>query len=74
MENKISAIRATPVRVPPKPDSINSPGITEDDVQFAARFRTGGNWAAFPLEIKWIIELRTADGQRAQCITDVRII
>lgn len=64
MDSKIDSIRATPVRVPAKPDSLNSPGIEETDVQFAARFRTGGSWTDFPLEIKWIVELRTAGGQR----------
>ena len=51
--------RATPVSVPAKPDSINSPGIDETDVAFAKKFQTGGAWSEFHLQNKWIIELVT---------------
>ena len=60
----IRSVRATPVRVPAKPDSLNSPGVDDSDAAFAARFRTGARWADFPLEVKWVIELRSAGGTR----------
>jgi muconate cycloisomerase len=58
----IRRVRATPVRVPARPDSLNSEGVQDDDVQFALKFRTGKSWPDFPLEIKWIVQIETGDG------------
>ena len=55
----IYRVRATPVSVPAKPDSINSPGVDETDAKFAKKFQTGGLWSEFHLQTKWIIELFT---------------
>jgi muconate cycloisomerase len=62
MNRLITRARATPVSVPARPDSINSPGIVEADAAFAKRFRTGGSWSEFHLQAKWILELETAEG------------
>ena len=56
---KVKRVRATPVRVPARPDSLNSEGIRDDDLNFASKFRTGRRWADFPDELKWIVELET---------------
>jgi muconate cycloisomerase len=48
--------------VPARPDSLNSPGIEDDDADFAHRFRTGKRWPDFPNETKWIVEIETGDG------------
>ena len=50
------------MRVPAKPDSLNSPDIEESDAEFARRFHTGVRWTDFPLEVKWIVELETRSG------------
>lgn len=60
----VCRVQATPVRVPARPDSLNSEGVQDDDVQFALKFRTGKSWPDFPLEIKWIVEIETGDGTR----------
>jgi muconate cycloisomerase len=62
MNSVVRRVNATPVRIPSRPDSLNSEGVKDDDVQFALKFRTGKSWPDFPLEIKWIIEIETADG------------
>ena len=53
---------ATPVRVPARSDSLNSPEIRDEDGEFARKFRTGMRWTDFPNEIKWIIEIRVQNG------------
>ncbi len=58
----VHRVRATPVRVPARPDSLNSEGVQDDDAQFAKKFRTGKSWPDFPLEIKWIVQIETRDG------------
>lgn len=58
----VRRITATPVRVPARPDSLNSPGVEETDRKFAEKFHTGASWTDFPLELKWIVEMETADG------------
>jgi muconate cycloisomerase len=60
--HRIVSAEATPVRVPARPDSLNSEGICDDDPEFARKFRAGRRWGDFVLEIKWIVEIRTADG------------
>jgi muconate cycloisomerase len=60
---KIAHVRATPVVVPAKPDSLNSPGIMDSDSSFSDKFKTGKSWDDFPNQVKWIVELETADGQ-----------
>src|SRR5262245_24670013 len=62
---KIVYARATPVRVPAKPDSLNSESIDEasgTEKAFARKFKTGARWSEFPLQQKWIIELHARDG------------
>ena len=54
--------RATPVRVPARPDSLNSEGVGDADAVFAQQFHTGATWPDFPMEVKWIVELKTAEG------------
>ncbi len=60
--SRVKHARATPVRVPARPDSVNSEGVTDDDPEFARKFRTGKRWTDFPEEIKWIIEVQGEDG------------
>ncbi len=60
----ITRIRATPVRVPARPDSLNSLEIVEDDTTFSDKFKTGKSWTDFANQPKWIIELETASGER----------
>jgi len=59
----VRKITATPVRVPARPDSLNSPGVDDTDRAFAEKFHTGARWTDFPLEIKWIVEMEAANGQ-----------
>jgi muconate cycloisomerase len=47
----------TQVRVPARPDSLNSPGVEDTDAAFAKKFKTGAKWSDFHLEPKWIVEL-----------------
>lgn len=54
--------RATPVRVPARPDSLNSEGVADTDAIFAQQFHTGASWPDFPMEVKWIVELEAAGG------------
>jgi len=58
----IRQLRATPVRVPARPDSLNSAEIIDQDAAFAKQFHTGAAWTEFPMEPKWIVELETEDG------------
>lgn len=58
----IKRAQATPVVVPAKPDSLNSPGIEDEDENFAAKFKTGKAWTEFPNEVKWIIEVENENG------------
>lgn len=61
-EAKVKRTRATPVRVPARPDSVNSDGIRDDDAEFAKRSITGKSWPSFTEEIKWIVEIENEDG------------
>lgn len=61
--SQIRRATATPVRVPARPDSLNSPEVDDSDADFARRFHTGQVWQDFPLELKWIIELEDSDGR-----------
>jgi muconate cycloisomerase len=63
-ESRIVRTKATPVSVPAKPDSLNSPGIDDDNAAFVARFATGKSWDDFANQTKWIVELKTACGAR----------
>ncbi len=54
--------RATAVRVPARPDSLNSLGIRDDEEEFARTFRTGKRWTDFPNEVKWIVEIEDREG------------
>lgn len=58
----IARLRATPVCVPARPDSLNSPGIDDSEERFAAVFKTGKTWADFANQIKWIVEIEASDG------------
>lgn len=58
----ITRVRATPVRVPAKPDSLNSPEIEDEDTAFLTKFKVGATWADFVNQTKWILELETAEG------------
>jgi muconate cycloisomerase len=49
--------------VPARPDSLNSAGVEDSDEEFARRFHTGRVWRDFPEEVKWIVELRDAEGR-----------
>lgn len=60
--SKIARLRATPVRLPARPDSLNSPEIADEDTNFLDKFKTGKNWPDFANQIKWIVELETKDG------------
>jgi muconate cycloisomerase len=59
----IQKASATPVRVPARPDSLNSREVDDTDADFARRFHTGKTWQDFPHELKWIIELQGSDGR-----------
>lgn len=59
---RIASTRATPVRVPARPDSLNSPEIIEDDASFSSKFKTGKSWDDFANQPKWIIELEADNG------------
>jgi muconate cycloisomerase len=58
----IKRATATPVRVPARPDSLNSREVDDSDAEFARRFHTGKQWVDFPLEPKWILELEDEYG------------
>ncbi len=58
----IRRVRATPVVVPAKPDSLNSSGIADEDAGFLQKFKLGGYWSDFVHMPKWIIELETGEG------------
>jgi muconate cycloisomerase len=60
---RIVSAKATPVVVPARPDSLNSPGIEESDTGFSDRFKTGKSWDDFANQVKWIIELQSDDGE-----------
>lgn len=62
MSSVITRILATPVCVPARADSVNSPGIVDEDKAFAVKFKTGGKWSEFASQTKWILEAETADG------------
>jgi muconate cycloisomerase len=62
MKSLLRQIRATPVVVPAKPDSLNSPGIEDDDPKFRDKFKTGKSWDDFANQVKWIVEIETAAG------------
>jgi muconate cycloisomerase len=59
---QITRARATPVRVTGKPDSLNSPGIADEETGFLAKFKVGKSWDDFVNQTKWIVELETKDG------------
>ena len=59
---KIKYARATAVKVPARPDSVNSEEITDDNAEFAKAFLAGKSWPNFTEEIKWIVELESEDG------------
>jgi muconate cycloisomerase len=63
-QTQIKYVRATPVIVPARTDSLNSPGIEEGDSAFSDKFKTGKSWDDFANQVKWIIEVETADGRR----------
>src|SRR5437868_622653 len=58
----IDRVRVTPVLVPAKPDSLNSPEITDEDADFLAKFKVGKSFDDFVNQTKWILEIETADG------------
>jgi muconate cycloisomerase len=58
----ITKARATPVVVPARPDSLNSPSVLEDDAAFSDKFQTGKSWDDFANQVKWIVELETEAG------------
>jgi muconate cycloisomerase len=60
---RITSARATPVVVPARPDSLNSPGIEEGDSGFSDKFKTGKSWDDFANQVKWIIELQSDSGE-----------
>jgi muconate cycloisomerase len=60
----ITYVRATPVRVPGKPDSLNSPQIADEPAEFLAKFKVGRSWDDFVNQTKWILEIETRDGLR----------
>lgn len=62
MSVAIRRARATPVSVPARPDSLNSPGTDDADAGFSQRYQTGKSWDDFANQVKWIIELETGDG------------
>ena len=43
----IRRIVATPVSVPAKPDSLNSPEREDESAEYLAKFKMQGNWADF---------------------------
>lgn len=61
-KSTIQRLRATPVSVPARPDSLNSPEIHDEEAGFLAKFKVGKTWADFANQQKWIIELETAGG------------
>lgn len=63
MSALIRKAKATPVRVPARPDSLNSKAVEDADAEFARKFFTGQTWQDFPLEVKWIIELQDTNGR-----------
>lgn len=63
MSTRIRRATATPVRVPARPDSLNSKEVDDSDAEFAQRFHTGRQWQDFPLEIKWIFEVEDESGR-----------
>jgi len=58
----IKSARATPVRVPAKPDSLQSPGIEADDPELMKLYKAGTTFASVFEQVKWIIELEASDG------------
>lgn len=58
----IQSIKATEVVVPPKPDSLNSETVFDNDKAFAKKFLTGESWTEFAIQPKWIIEIRLVNG------------
>ena len=63
MKSVVRSAKATPVRVPARPDSLNSRDVDDSDAEFARRFHTGQRWQDFPNELKWIIEIQDKDGR-----------
>ncbi|MCC6362616.1 MAG: muconate lactonizing mandelate racemase [Bryobacterales bacterium] len=63
MTSTIRRATATPVSVPAKPDSLHSPGVEDADAEFARRYYMGSTWTAFPLEVKWIVEIEDEAGR-----------
>ena len=61
-KSTIKRLRATPVSIPARPDSLNSPEIIDEDAGFLAKFKAGKTWADFANQQKWIIEIETAGG------------
>lgn len=59
---QITRVRATPVRVTANPDSLNSPGIADEETGFLAKFKVGKSWDDFVNQTKWIVELEAEDG------------
>lgn len=57
MKSKILRICATPVSVPARADSLNSPEVIEEDSQFSDKFKTGKSWTDFANQPKWIVQL-----------------
>jgi muconate cycloisomerase len=63
MSTRIRKATATPVRVPARPDSLNSKEVEDADAAFARKYFTGQTWQDFPLEVKWIVELHDESGR-----------
>lgn len=62
MSSIIRHVSATPVRVPARPDSINSEGIIDNNPTYTAMFKLGQSFQEFVLEPKWIVQATTDDG------------
>jgi muconate cycloisomerase len=50
------------VRVPARPDSLQSPGIEADDPEMMRQYKGGNSFSEIFEQTKWIIELETGDG------------
>ena len=59
---RVRSATATPVVVPARPGSVNSPGIVDQDAVFAAKKHAGSQWTEFANQMKWIVQLETDDG------------
>lgn len=58
----IKSVKATEVVVPPKPGSLNSESVHDEDTAFAKKFLTGASWTDFAIQPKWIIEIKLQNG------------